>query len=323
MGENKELNLYFSLYNSHEYSCKKPLHKLLLSRFISIKKDLLEMNEPLIILGMHRSGTSMLTRVLRHQGIFLGHKIQGDDEALYFLKLNRWMLHMAGTDWDRPIPAIEMLEDPIHVERLADFVKTRMHGMRTYDYFGPKFLQSKMRIDSNLPFKWGFKDPRTSIMLPVWNQIFPKAKFLRIRRHGIDVAASLQTRYMKHKPHLGNYRKLTKIGITLPLRNRTIDTIRCNTIEGALGIWQEYENILDKYLADIDSNRQMTLKYEDYLNDISGHHNAISNFIGVNMNTSLPDDIKPDPSRAFAYKNKPELLTEAEKFSDILKAQGY
>lgn len=281
------------------------------------------MNEPIIILGMHRSGTSMLTRILRHQGVFLGHKIQGDDEALYFLKLNRWMLHMAATDWDRPVPALEMLEDPVHVQRLAQFVKTRMTGIRTYEFFGPKFLQSKMHIDSNLPFKWGFKDPRTSIMLPVWDQIFPNAKYLRIRRHGIDVAASLKTRYQAHKPHLGNYRKLTRAGITLPLRNRTIDSIRCGTIEGAFGIWNEYEAALDKHLAHIDSDRQITIKYEDYLTDVSGHHNLISNFIEIDMNMSLPDDIKPDPKRAFAYKNKSELILEAEKLSAVLSAQGY
>lgn len=281
------------------------------------------MNEPLIILGMHRSGTSMLTRVLRHQGVFLGDKIQGDDEAVYFLNLNRWMLHMAGTDWDRPKPAMEMVQDIDNVKRLADFVQTRMSGFRTHQFLGPKFLQSKMKIGSHLSFKWGFKDPRTSIMLPVWDMLFPNAKYLRIRRHGMDVAASLQTRYLLNKPTLGQYRKLTRLGITLPLRNRTIDSTRCATIEGGIDIWNEYENALNTHMENIDQRRRMTINYEDYLTDLPGHHDKISAFIGMHMNMSLPHDIRPDPSRAFAYKNKPELLAKAKELQSILNAQGY
>ncbi len=281
------------------------------------------MNQPLIILGMHRSGTSMLTRILRQQGVFLGDKIQGDDEALFFLYLNRWMLRMAGTDWDRPVPALEMLEDAVHVERLADYAQSRLSGLQTRSYFGSKLLTAKMRISTDIPFLWGFKDPRTSITLPVWLKIFPNAKLLRIQRHGMDVAASLRTRYRKNKPNLGTYSRKTQLGITWPARNRTIDAIRCDSLKGGVDIWNEYENALDHYLADIPAEQQMTLRYEDYLTDFENLHQQVADFAGVEAGTSLPEGISPDPSRAYAYRKNAEYLDAAEAMADILAGHGY
>lgn len=281
------------------------------------------MNQPLIILGMHRSGTSMLTRILRQQGVFLGHKIQGDDEAIFFLHINRWMLQMAGTDWDRPQPAMEMLEDAEHINRLADYAQSCLSGPATYKYLGSKLPKAKMQIGTHLPFLWGFKDPRTSITLPVWLKIFPQAKLLRIQRHGMDVAASLRTRYLKNKPNLGNYSGKARMGLKWPERNRTIDAIRCATLEGGLHIWDEYESALDIHMADLAEDRQMTIRYEDYLTDFTALHQKVADFAGVEAGTALPPEISPDPSRAYAYKNNEEYKAAAEAMAPILAKHSY
>lgn len=39
---------------------------------------------PVIIIGMHRSGTSMLTRVLQRAGLFMGEHREENDESLFF-----------------------------------------------------------------------------------------------------------------------------------------------------------------------------------------------------------------------------------------------
>ncbi|MHA7820216.1 MAG: sulfotransferase [Erythrobacter sp.] len=282
------------------------------------------MNQPLIILGMHRSGTSMLTRILRQQGVFLGHKIQSDDEAMFFLELNRWVLRVAGTDWDHPTPALEMLKDEGTVTRIANHLATRLSGTRTYPYLGTHILKAGMRIGTHLPFLWGFKDPRTCITLPAWLKLFPEARLLRIQRHGVDVAASLETRQTGAvKEQLGQYSRRVRMGLADPARTHIVGSVRCNTLGGGVELWSEYERALDDYLADIPQQQQMHLRYEDYLTDFAGLHPKVASFVGIDSSVPLPPGIRPDPSRAFAYRSEARCVEAAEQFAPLLAQHGY
>ncbi|MBW1793701.1 MAG: sulfotransferase [Deltaproteobacteria bacterium] len=46
------------------------------------------------------------------------------------------------------------------------------------------------------PF-WGWKDPRTTLTLPLWLKLFPKARIIHVIRNGIDSALSLWRRCKK------------------------------------------------------------------------------------------------------------------------------
>lgn len=281
-------------------------------------------HHPLIIVGMHRSGTSMLTRILRHQGVFLGHRIQGDDEALFFLKLNRWMLHMGGTEWDNPAPALHMVKDPANIERLLPVLRSRLGSVHSVEFLGPRYFEAGREIRPELPFHWGFKDPRTSLFLPVWDRIFPQARILRIQRHGIDVARSLQKRHLELvKNHSGSYQKLARLGVQLPKRQRVVDAVRVAEISGGVTLWDEYESAIDRSLAEFAPERQMAIRYEDYLTDPADHHRRIAEFLDFSIEKPLPDGIRPDPSRAYAYRSKPELQAAAEELAPVLSRHNY
>lgn len=281
-------------------------------------------NNPLIIVGTHRSGTSMLTRILRHQGVFLGHTIQRDDEALFFLKFNRWMLEMAGTNWDHPVPAAELMEDGQDVAALANVIRGHLSGLGTRQFLGGHWLRSAGRISADLDFLWGFKDPCSSLFLPVWLHLFPNARVLRIRRHGIDVAASLRKRHNKVREKLcGHFHVRARLGIAMPSRIRMVDAVRCRSIDGALGVWAEYETALDRWLSDVPPVQQMSIRYEDYLTDPRGSHEEIAGFLGLPLDAPLPEDIRPDPSRAFAYRNDTLLCEDAHRLKAVLGLGGY
>jgi hypothetical protein len=281
------------------------------------------MNHPVIVLGMHRSGTSMLTRVLRAQGLFLGHQIHSDDEATFFFRLNRWMLSLAGTDWDNPVPAVEMLRDDANVARIADYTQTRLSGPETWRFLGGKAVSAGMRIGTQLPFAWGFKDPRTSITLPVWLKLFPAARLLRIRRHGLDVAASLRARHFDNHRFFGRFGPLTRLGLKYPARLRMIDAPRCATISGGLALWAEYETTLSAWQQEVAPDRQMTLKFEDYVTDPARYHAEIGEFLGMNLAQPLSGATRPDPERAHAYRKDPELLAAETAFAPLLTDLGY
>lgn len=266
----------------------------------------------------------MLTRILRGQRVFLGHKIQSDDEAMFFVELNRWILRVGGTDWDHPEPALAMLRHDEHVRRIADFVSTRMSGFETRTYLGARFLAARGRIGPHLPYLWGFKDPRTSITLPVWLKVFPEAKLLRIQRHGIDVAASLETRQAGPVAEgLGRYAKRVRMGLGLPARTHIVGSVRCGSLDGGIGLWTEYESALDAYVADIPEERYMSLRYEDYLTQFDQLHPRVARFIGIDPGVSPPRDIRPDPSRAFAYRATARYVEAAERHAGLLARHGY
>ena len=48
----------------------------------------LENKEPIIITGMHRSGTSLLTNFLSDCGVFMGKSLDGNYESVFFQRIN-------------------------------------------------------------------------------------------------------------------------------------------------------------------------------------------------------------------------------------------
>jgi hypothetical protein len=69
-------------------------------------------SETIVILGMHRSGTSTIARILASIGINMGERIMGANESnpfghyenLDFVELNDEILINAGGSWKKPPP---------------------------------------------------------------------------------------------------------------------------------------------------------------------------------------------------------------------------
>jgi hypothetical protein len=142
---------------------------------------------PVIVLGMHNSGTTVLAQILHRHGLFLGANA-GMSESYFFSHFiaNRIVLGGEEAAWTQlPIMTVdEVLSHRPQVERLI-----RDHWRIDYIQWG---------YDGVGP--WGFKDPRSCILLPLYLQIFPNAKLLTIRRNVDDIAASLAHRF---KPGVG------------------------------------------------------------------------------------------------------------------------
>lgn len=132
----------------------------------------------LVILGMHRSGTSVITNVLHEGGIYAGapedHIPPGCDNPKGFwelqslVDLNRQILFLAGGNWDNP-PRAEAIE-AVSVLPRAENVFSYFAGHR----------------------QWAIKDPRLCLTLPVLAPVLPKdTKLLILRRSPDAIAQSL------------------------------------------------------------------------------------------------------------------------------------
>jgi len=124
------------------------------------------MKQPVIIIGMHRSGTSMLSRILQEAGLFMGDKREENDEALFFLDFNTWILKQTNSNWD--CPNCYKFSNQKFKNHIIDAFKRRSKSIFTLKYLGLK-KYIKYRSLDNIDFNWGWKDPRNSITLDIWS----------------------------------------------------------------------------------------------------------------------------------------------------------
>jgi hypothetical protein len=134
------------------------------------------MNRTIIVLGMHRSGTSCLAGILERAGVFFGavsksnlFNEKGNLENKRIMKLHDGLLECNGGSWDHP---------PVSVHWPEKLKKERSHIVAEF---------------AHVPL-WGFKDPRALFALDGWLEALPQASLVATFRHPLGVARSLLRR---------------------------------------------------------------------------------------------------------------------------------
>lgn len=144
----------------------------------------------LIIIGMHRSGTSAVSGLLKDLGVFMGSDLFGPQKGVnekgfiensYIVKINETLFDERCTSWDDPLAhSFEFPNESSVDERFV--ARSRKIIQREY---GRHQL-------------WGMKDPRTTLNLTFWQNIFSemeiKVHYLMMLRHPLEVASSLEKR---------------------------------------------------------------------------------------------------------------------------------
>jgi hypothetical protein len=139
------------------------------------------MNEAIIVLGMHRSGTSCLTGCLNDFGLSLGkvsdsnkHNKKGNQENKAVFNLNESLLRFNQGSWRRP---------PLKPLIWNQELETRRDEVISYY--------------DEMPKPWGIKDPRMLLTYPFWQAHLPNHQLVGTVRHPVAVIKSLLAR--KHK----------------------------------------------------------------------------------------------------------------------------
>jgi hypothetical protein len=139
----------------------------------------------LMVLGMHRSGTSVLARLLNLMGVYFApegastganrENPKGFWERRDVRVLNDMVLHSAGCDWNRVSDfAIEAVPQAVITE-----FKTRASTL-------------VLEMDAHRP--WFMKEPRLCLLLPLWLEVLESPICINIFRNPLEVASSLRTR---------------------------------------------------------------------------------------------------------------------------------
>ena len=142
----------------------------------------------LVVLGMHRSGTSALTGMLHHLGVALGTNLmpetndnpRGYWEHADIVRVNHRLMAELGWSWDdiRSLPT--GFEHGVAAQAASRELVALLEG----DFAG-------------MPL-WGLKDPRLCRLMPLWTRLLTDEQvapcYLLAVRHPLDVAASLAAR---------------------------------------------------------------------------------------------------------------------------------
>lgn len=141
------------------------------------------------VTGMHRSGTSMLARLLRSLGFYLGEPEDlmlpkpdnpgGFWERLDVMRINNQLLASAQSSWDWPQP----LDTDFWHKGYASYHATLVHDAQ----------QLLRTLDSRAP--WAIKDPRLCLTLPFWQPLLPSVRLIICVRNPFEVAQSLCQRH--------------------------------------------------------------------------------------------------------------------------------
>lgn len=286
--------------------------------------------QPVIIIGMGRSGTTILTKLLAELGLFVGNKVAtGTCEAQFFQDINKWLIGSCGGSLYNPDPIRWCLEDEELKGIFADFVQFVLRTPKTVSFLGlRRFFQ--YRTPANLDIPWGFKDPRSTFTLPIWLEVFPHAKIIHVYRHGVDVAKSLKVGrdgiVSTIRDRMDRYGRLYRTYWAcrhLP-RKRELVNVRAFTLEKGFSLWEEYISEAKQHVASM-SGAAFEVQFEHLMSEPKSVLRNVAEFCHLEFQQKTLDiaikNIKRD--RAFAYRSDPEAQSIAESFSERLSLYGY
>jgi len=143
------------------------------------------MGKQIIVLGMHRSGTSLLTRLLTMMGVYFGsdeihtgasrENPKGFWERRDIRELNDLLLSSVGADWDRvagfSAEAVPAKDRTVFRERAKKIITA---------------------LDAHAP--WVIKEPRLCVLFSFWRDLLVDPACVLIWRNPLEVALSLKSR---------------------------------------------------------------------------------------------------------------------------------
>lgn len=202
----------------------------------------------LMVVGMHRSGTSLISSWLYRCGLQLGEhlleasngNVEGHFEDLEFLRMHEEIL----TSNDFPA---------------TGYVYEKMIDVSVYQLAK---LKGVIKVKNQLYRQWGWKEPRTCLFLDLYRELLPNSKYLVIVRDYAAVVHSLLKRDFSIYEEKYLQRKKWQRFLWLYFRRRkTSRKFYKANAEDYLKVYIEYnQHILDT-LKELPSEDYMVVNY--------------------------------------------------------------
>ena len=137
-----------------------------------------------LVLGMHRSGTSVAARLVHVLGLSVSTDQIGPTswnprglwESRSLIRVNDRLLAESGHTWWYPPP-----DEPRYFQVMRGLNRFDVSARDAFDTVHPKS-------------PWTWKDPRASLLIPFWRRVLGEVAGVLVLRHPLDVSRSLERR---------------------------------------------------------------------------------------------------------------------------------
>ncbi len=128
-----------------------------------------------VILGMHKSGTTMISQILEHSGISMGADSQklDYDSGQQYERLSTQELNMRMLGCNQKTFSLDVFR-PVKLNTIKESLINEVGELVS-------------RLSSSKMGNWGFKDPRTCLSWGVWESQIPDCKLIGVWRDPREV----------------------------------------------------------------------------------------------------------------------------------------
>jgi len=229
-----------------------------------------DLKAPVVIGGSGGSGTRVLAELLMMSGYYMGEQQNVSCDALDFVGFyDRWLTPY-------------------------DFSRTRMSsndGRAMYDDFNASMARFKKGFPSSERHQdWGWKNPRSMLMLPFLDAVFPAMKFIHLVRDGRDMAWS------KNKNQFEKHAGLMLTGAQKGLSAEA----------EAMYFWSESNMLVAEYGEASMGGRYIRVRFEDLCRETEETLIRLGSFLGGAVNCEKFTTFIHTPKSVGRWVGRPE-----------------
>ena len=276
---------------------------------------------PIMISGIHRSGTSMVTNILSRMGLVIGNKLDANYESLFFQRINIWMMTLLSSSWDSP-KRFDSIDNEVK-QNIVLQINKLLNSRTNSIYLGWSSIISRGSFRKiNNP--WGWKDPRNVFTEPMWKEVFPDLKTVYIVRHPIDIADSLLKRQDREKnidiKREKEYADLVKSLLSIAHTSYN-SSLLINSHEDCFNLIELY---YDQILNNLNDN-SLLVKFEDILSNPDCEIKNILAHCDIPLNKKKLEDVIKDInfSKSYAYRKNSDLIKFESKHRSLIDKMEY
>ena len=257
--------------------------------------------DPVVIFGTGGSGTRVLQLLVHQAGYFMGTNLNAPGDSLDIGQfIRRWLRrYLRRSEWIQEVWRGEGRTDfPFPAAMADDFAATiddHREGMRNPDR------------------DWGWKVPRTILMLPFVNQFFPGMKAIHLVRDGRDMAYSRNDNQVwAYGPQILD---ASEQKLPAPIRSMTF--------------WAMVNVAAARYGERNMGERYLRLRYEDVCADPRGSVLGLLGFLGSDasrerMQQVAAEEVQTPSSIGRWRQREPDEIAElAQAGDEALRSLGY
>jgi hypothetical protein len=265
----------------------------------------------LIIAGMHRSGTSLISQWLSKCGLNIGEQLEGPQPS-------NVEGHFEDVDFKR------FHEDILISNGLPDTGLTEETVAELTGYQKEK-LRHLIGFKNRLHTEWGWKEPRTCLFLSVYQQVIPRAFYLVIIRDYECVISSLIQREFKviEKKYLSRVWFSRTHWKIFRKRKQQVKLIQKRATH-YLRVWINYNEELLKLIAHIPERKYLVINYELLNEDDRIVFAQLTNQWGFSLNyvafkSIFKKNLISENLQIVRYINDGALLERANQLQETLR----